>query len=52
MMDPLGYGGTLMFIRWFFQCLYMLFHLSRRVEPRKGCTSKREYFAYLDKLPR
>jgi hypothetical protein len=51
-MGPFSIGASFMFIRWFFECLYMLFHLSRYVEPRKGITSKAEYFAYLDTLPR
>lgn len=47
-MGPFSIMANFMFIRWFFECLAMLFHLSRPVQPSHGITSKQEYFAYLD----
>lgn len=43
---------NLMFVRWFFECLYYALQFEPVVVPRKGITNKLEYFAYLDTLPK
>jgi hypothetical protein len=49
-MDPLGYGCTVTYLRFFYASLCMLTLLKSRKVVTISC--KREYFAYIGSLPR